>query len=69
MSLEWFFEENVWNFSEDFIKDYPVFAHKVNDWDVDPIYDTWRYEDNKELIINKMWELYKEFLKENYIYS
>lgn len=64
MSPEEFVGINEWYYSESWLENNPEKAYKINDWDLEEMYNDLSREDVSDL----MTQLYREFLIDNYWY-
>lgn len=60
-----FIEANMGFFGQLYLESFPHFAHKINDWDDEALYDYF-LDNHKELLIEMMQECYFLWLEENY---
>lgn len=63
MTVEEFIEENDWPISEQYLQDNPHQAYKINDWDLDDVWE-WAYG-NQPFYRELMHELYELYLLAN----
>ena len=64
MSPEEFVQENEVYYCNEWEERNPELAYKINDWDIEQMYDDLDYE----LVAELMTQLYREFLFINYWY-
>jgi len=64
MSPEEFVNLNEWYYCKIREDKHPEKAYKINDWDLEEVYDDLDYE----LVAELMTQLYREFLIDNYWY-
>lgn len=63
MTIDEFIEANIGYYWEKYIESNPTEAYKINDWDLDCVYES---IDKKE-VAHLMSECYLEFLSANYL--